>query len=87
MFPIDGPAISRFHPATMHAVRIEHPKGETIIPVAHSPWILSSNCAQAPQIKVGEWLTDLDGRPLLFDAPTPSHGILAIAKAISRPGP
>lgn len=87
MFPIDGPAISRFHPATVHAARLVHSQGENIVPVAHTPWILSSSIAQAPQMKAGRSIADLDGCPLIFDAPAPANGILAIAAAVSRPGP
>jgi hypothetical protein len=87
MFPIDGPAICRFHPATPHAARMAHAQGENVIPVAHTPWIMSSGSVQAPQMSAGKSISDLDGYPLVLDAPAPATGIIGIAATMPRPGP
>src|SRR3546814_67428 len=87
MFPIDGPALCRFHPAVPHAARLVSARGEMIVPVAHTPWIMSSNSLQAPQMTSGQSISDLDGCPLVFDAPMADNGLLAVAASLPRPGP
>ena len=87
MFPIDGPALFRFHPAAAHSARVGSARGEMIVPVAHTPWIMSSSSLQAPQMTSGQSISDLDGYPLVFDAPLAGNGLLALAAAIPRPGP
>jgi hypothetical protein len=87
MLPVDRPAICRFHAATVHSARVVHRRGETVIPVAHTPWIMSSGSLHAPQMCAGKWISDLDGHPLVFDAPAPVTGILGIAATLPRPGP
>lgn len=87
MFPIDGPALCRFHPAAAHSARVVSARGEMIVPVAHTPWIMSSNSLQAPQMTSGQSISDLDGCPLVFDAPMADNGLLAVAASLPRPGP
>src|SRR3546814_1235046 len=67
MFPIDGPALFRFHPAAAHSARVGSARGEMIVPVAHTPWIMSSSSLQAPQMTSGQSISDLDGYPLVLD--------------------
>src|SRR3546814_13593588 len=87
MFPIDCPALFRCHPAAAHSARVGSARGEMIVPVAHTPWIMSSSSLQAPQMTSGQSISDLDGYPLVFDAPLAGNGLLALAAAIPRPGP
>src|SRR3546814_13550199 len=59
-FPIDGPALFRFHPAAAHSARVGSARVEMIVPVAHTPWIMSYSSLQAPQVTSGHWTSDLE---------------------------
>src|SRR3546814_14263563 len=84
MFPIDGPALFRFHPAAAPSARVGSARGEMIVPVAHRPWLMSSSSLQAPQMHSGQSIPTLDGSPLVVEAQCAGNGMLAPSAVFPR---
>ena len=87
LIPRDGPTVGCFHAATPHMARLVSDTRSIDTDVAHTPWVLSSQAFQSPQMTVGQSVSELDGISFIFEGPAGPKGLSGLASSLKRPGP
>jgi hypothetical protein len=87
MRPDLGKSGCRFLPMEPHFAVLSSDRGSHHVQVAHSPWLVSSGCARAPCIEIGDSVLELDGYPFhIFGAPG-KDGVVGLSSHVRRPPP